>query len=497
LAAPYSGFPDERDHIMRAAGVVTGQIALEPEVAANGSGAFVTVPRSLLVDQCWQFHPEVAASCAAEPGGDETKVRAATSAGRYFPAYYAIVGAPLALWPDWTGVLLARLISAALCAALLAVALTDALRWSRHRLMAVGVVAAATPMVAHMGGAVNPSGIELAAGIAFFAAVVPLLYHSDAQRESALLRHAGLAALVLATLRVLGPLWLVLSAGALLLAVPRATLRRLWTWRAMRWWCAGIGAAMAAGLAWSMLSGVTQTNPYFSAGEELSAAQIVWAEFRRWPQYLDEMVGITSWLDATMPELAYLLWQVTSGAVVVWGFLLAGRAGRVRIAALAVATILVPTVGAVMFVNAFGFVTQGRYILPLLVGLPIYAAYLLGEYGIPADKARDLTRLVLIVLLPIHLVCLAFTMIRWQSGLVTGGGFEGLNPLGGPWHPPLGSPAPLLACVVGLLLLGWLVWTGGPRPGASDERLARDGVLQPATRPATMSRDDLNLAVQA
>src|SRR4030095_6041254 len=90
-AAPFSGFPDERDHILRAYGVVTGQVVLSPADAVIGGGAFVEAPRSLLVPQCWQFHPEVPASCAPEPGGDESVVRVGTSAGRYFPLYYALV----------------------------------------------------------------------------------------------------------------------------------------------------------------------------------------------------------------------------------------------------------------------------------------------------------------------------------------------------------------------------------------------------------------------
>ncbi len=46
-----------------------------------------------------------------------------------------------------------------------------------------------------MGGAINPSGVELAAGIAFFAAAIPLLYAPAAARNTTLLWHTGIAAL--------------------------------------------------------------------------------------------------------------------------------------------------------------------------------------------------------------------------------------------------------------------------------------------------------------
>ena len=183
FAAPYNGTPDEKDHIYRAYGVATGQVVLSPEKAIRDGGAFVDVPTSLLVVDCWQFKSEVSAECAKEPGGDETLASVGTGAGRYFPAYYALVGGPLALSPDWTGVLLSRLLSAALCAFFLANALIDAMRWSRHRFLAVGVLLGVTPMVVHMGGAINPSGPELAAGVAFFAAAFPLLFTPAARRN--------------------------------------------------------------------------------------------------------------------------------------------------------------------------------------------------------------------------------------------------------------------------------------------------------------------------
>ncbi|HEY0699522.1 MAG TPA: hypothetical protein VGD43_17125, partial [Micromonospora sp.] len=89
VAAPYDGTPDEREHVIRAAGVAGGEVAPEPAAAKKGSGAFQTVPRGLVREQCWQFKPERPASCAVPPGSDRTPVRAGTGAGRYHPVYYA------------------------------------------------------------------------------------------------------------------------------------------------------------------------------------------------------------------------------------------------------------------------------------------------------------------------------------------------------------------------------------------------------------------------
>jgi hypothetical protein len=469
VAAPYSGFPDEQDHILRAYGVVTGQIVLTPAEAANGGGAFVNAPRSLVIAQCWQFHSDVPASCAAEPGGDETVERAATAAGRYFPVYYALVGAPLAIAPNWTGVLLARLISAGLCAFLLANALVDVIRWSRHRVVVAGYLVATTPMVAQMGGSVNPSGLELAAGVALFSSAICLLFVAEARRNATLLWHLGVAGLALATLRMLGPLWLLLAVLALLLPWRRATLADLWGWRALRGWVLGVVAATVLAVVWTFVSKSTDANPYFSNGQPLSPFNIAWTEIQRWSDYISEMIGVTSWLDAKMPGVAYVAWTALAGAVVIWGYLLADRAGRLRLFGLAVAGIAVPLAITVATANTFGFITQGRYLLPVLVGLPLLASLLIDRSVLPADTGRALLRCCVLVTLPIQVVALAFTMMRWQQGQRSG---AGLNPLAGSWHPVLGSPTPLVLALLGVAVIGWLTWTAGDGRSARAPRHA-------------------------
>lgn len=458
-AAPYNGTPDEKDHVYRAYGVATGQVVLTPEKAVRDAGAFVDVPRGLLVEDCWQFRSDVSAACATEPGGDDTRVAVGSGAGRYFPLYYAVVGWPLALSPDWLGVMLARLVSAALCAVLLANALTDAMRWSRYRVLALGVLLGATPMVAHMGSAINPSGPELAAGIAFFAAACPLLYTPAARRDPTLLWHVGVAALGLASLRMAGPLFLFLAVVALLLPLRWAVLRDLWEWRGLRWWMVGVGSVGTASVIWTVTQKTADVGGHFVLdGPPLATTQIAYLEAQRWRAYLDEMVGVTSWLDTRLPEFVYVVWLSAVAAVVLAGFVLASRLGRLRIAALALAGVVVPFLMTLRYANEVGFITQGRYLMPLLVGVLILAMYHIAEHGVSADRARFMLRAAVIVLLPLHFVALAVTMVRWQHGLTAPAGLRNLNPFSGDWHPPLGSAVPLLALIGGVTVIGVLVW---------------------------------------
>jgi Predicted membrane protein (DUF2142) len=464
VAAPYDGSPDEQDHILRAASVASGQIVARPASAVRGSGAFVTAPSSLVRDNCWHFKPDRSAACAVEPGGTSTPLRVGSGAGRYHPLYYAVVGWPLALLPNWAGVLIARLLSTAICAALLANALTDAMQWTRHRLMAAGVVVAATPMAASIGGAVNPNGPEIAAGVAFFAAAVPLLLTDSGARSKTLLWHAGVAAVIMAALRAGGPLWVAVALGALLVAVRWTRLRELWNQRAVRWWMLGIGVAAVQSVLWTMLMKTTYMGD-FTGGQHWSISQATRQTLEYWRNYADEMVGVTAWLDTRMPAPAYLVWEFGVAALVVWGFVLADRAGRWRLAVLAAGGLGIPFAMQVLFVNRYGFITQGRYLLPVAVGLPMLGAFLIQRYGLAADKSRSLLGVYALGVLPIHLVCLVYTMIRWQHGIRLTGPLRSMNPFTGTWQPPLGTVLPLAAMAAGLLLLGWLTWRGG-RPGA-------------------------------
>ncbi|MFC3502420.1 DUF2142 domain-containing protein [Micromonospora krabiensis] len=457
MAAPYDGTPDEREHIVRAAGVAEGQIAPPPAAAKKGTGAFQTVPGGLVRDQCWQFKPEVSAACAQPPGSDDTPTRTGTGAGRYFPAYYALVGGPLALWPGWPGVLLARGISALLGAALLAGAYVALRNRTRTGLLVGALVAAATPMAMHMASAVNPNGLEIAAGVAFFSAIIPLLLGRHGGSIRGLLLLAGLSGLLLAVLRQTGPLLVGTAFLAFAFPLRHSNLRALIRRPAVLAWAGGIILATLAALAW----GVRQQTNYLGdySRDSLTKGQALLIESDRWRGYLDQIVGVTSWLDTRMPYPPYLIWHLVAGALLVIGVLWGRVLDRVRLLVLLAGAVLIPSALQVAKVNETGFITQGRYMLPLMTGVLLYAAWVAEQRGIAPAQARSYTRLAVLALLPIQLFCLAFTMVRWQNGLPKNIGLSSLNPLKGDWHPVVGSATPLLAATLGLALFGWLAWT--------------------------------------
>jgi hypothetical protein len=458
LAAPYDGTPDEIDHIVRAVGVVSGDLAPSPAAAKRGSGAFQTVPAGLVRPNCWAFDPTRSAACAVPPSSDSNPVSAPTGAGRYHPAYYAIVGWPLVWWPGWPGVLMARLVSGAMAAALLAGALASITRCPRHRLMTAGLVLAITPMATCMASAVNPNGVEIAAGAAFFTALITLFVGEPAAASRSLLLLGGSGAVVLATFRVSGLLWLAVGAVAVLVPYPRGAVRNLLGRRGARLWIVLVAVAAVTTVMWATVMRATDLGDY-SADRFLTISQAALVEMENWRRLLDEMVGVTGWLDTRMSTAFYLSWQLLAGSLLVAGFIAAGWGDRWRTAVLVVGGFAVPAALEVRYANETGFVAQGRYFLPVLAGVLLLAGHVLDRSGLPDDRSRSALRIGVVVVLPIHLVCLIYSMVRWQHGLPPMGeiGISDLNPLVGDWQPLVGPVVPLLVEITGLVLLAALV----------------------------------------
>lgn len=485
VAAPYDGAPDELEHVVRAVGVVSGEVAPEPTAARRGSGAFQTVPRGLVRENCWAFRPETSAACAVPPDADTTPVVQPTGAGRYHPAYYALVGGPLVWLPGMPGVIVARLLGGAIAAAFLAGAVVAITRCSRNRVMAAGLLVAVTPMAVSMAGAINPNGIEIAAGAAFFAAVIPLLLGAPDRSTGKLLALAGTSGTVLATFRTTGLLCLAVAAVAMLVPWRGENVRRLAARRDTWFWTALVSIAAVTAVVWILVMKATDLGD-FTGGRVLSTSQALLIEADNWRYLLDQMIGITSWLDVRMSNAAYTAWQLLAGALLVLGVIFGLRVDRWRSAVLVFGGFVVPAMLEVQLANETGFVSQGRYYLPMLAGVLLFAGFVLDERGLPLAQARATVRIVAAVIVPIHLMALVYAMVRWQQGLPAVGelAVTDLHPLAGDWHPATGSVLPLALSLTGLVLLTVLAWRLSAQPAASftgaPGRSGPDGPASPA-----------------
>jgi hypothetical protein len=491
FAAPYDAPPDEMMHAIRAAGVGSGQVAPTPERVqwnlGEGIGAVQQVPRGLASSaKCWALDPFTPATCARQISGGPVE-DVPTSAGRYSPVYYFAVGLPLRLWPSWEGLVVARLISSALTAAMLAWGFVTLVRWSRHGLMLAALLAAATPMLAHLAGSVNPNGLEIAAGIGFFCGAIPLLLGRPDQARTSLVWLVGTSATLLATLRALGPLWLLAGLFALLIPQSMPHLRQLWRQRLVKWWTGVVLAGLVFAVLWTVLMKTGDTVPP-SDGKfsRFGYAQAVLMYFSNWEIYLKGLVGVAGWFDIQMPGPFYWAWISAVAGLLIFALVAGGWADRWRFFVIFLGGVVAPGVMQVAQVKVTGFIIGGRYMMPLLVGIPLLAAFILERVMLNAKQSHSMTKLFCLILLPAHVALLVYSMVRWQKGLRVNPGPSYLNPLSGQWHPPTGSLLPVVAMLIGVLLVGWVFWRAPalaaalPVPGSLAS--AGDTASAPASR---------------
>lgn len=460
FAAPYDGPPDEEMHALRAAGIMQGDIVPD--------GRTLTVPQSLDKNNkvengwiqhrnCFPMHYDVAADCAEEPGGDPTPVERYVTEARFNPIYYAAVGWPLGFWPEWKGIVAARLLNGALMAAMLACAVVAAVRWTRYKAALVGIVAAVTPMTAHLGGAINPNGVEITAGLSLAIALLALLHEKREGLNRAAVVLAGVSAAVLVTPRFSGVMWLFVILGVMLVPAPWQRVKFLLKQRFVQVWL--IGAAVVATVASAAWTLYTNTAEVADRDLGYNMKDVLRSAFMdMWPNVTYQMVGVMGWAETLMPRLVYVVWFAALGFLVLAALVVGKRVDQWRMTAYFIGSFVPYAAMEIILINQTNWFNQGRYFLPGAVGIPLLAAHIMAKHLFTPENFRTMTRLFATLLLPIHFVCLAFTMTRWQSGTAI------FNPLKGSWHPPYGSVLPLVLGLVGVLVLWGMYWQASRVP---------------------------------
>jgi hypothetical protein len=459
--APYNATPDEAEHVLNAYSVADGQIFKAPADAARGTGAYVTVPRSLTDrGHCFLVSSTITAKCTAGPVGSRDLVRDGSVVGRYNPIYYGIVGLPLRADPSWGGLIAARLIGAAMVSAMLTWALYAAVRWSRSRIMVAGILVAMTPTVFELGGAVNPNALEIAAGVALFAGLIPLA-DPDRPPTRAMVTLVGVAAVELALLRSIGPLWLAGAVFILFVPTARRRLAELWRMVSVRWWSAVIVVASLAGVAWTLafksLGVALLQQPPMTRGQIERYAILL-------PHggafgLLQETVGAMGWREFNLPTPVLAGWYAACGLLVLAALCFGTWLDRWRIFAIFAGGFGVAVAATIVTAQDYGFGWQGRYILPLTVGAPIYAAWVLTKRDVlDPHRAGQLIRGVAALVLPLGLIAFWWSQIRWEFGIVAYKA-QHLDPFGHAlWEPRLGSVLPFALAVLGFATIGWFAW---------------------------------------
>lgn len=363
---------DEFDHAYRASAVAHGQW-VATETTPQGRGLLVNVPPDLVEaahGQCASLGYTGPANCSPlreEPNG---LVAVASGAGGYHPAYYWVVGQLARPFHGASADVAMRVASGALSLIFVGVAVWVLTRRARSRQSLIAALIAMSPMLIFSTVVPAPNGLEMAAALAMWAALFSLLDGDDPRvaRGFVALTTAGV---VLATVRLLGPGFVVLILAIGVLAEPRRAIA-LWRGRRSAVLFAGgvLGVAMLAAAAWTL--GLTASG---TPTRELPAA---WSDvFLNIALWQMQAVAAFPFRDQLGPMISYAV----IGALAVALVTVAWRFGDKRRRLVLAVTAAVPTLLPLALVLATNLDRvnswQGRYGLPLAVGCLLIAGFTL------------------------------------------------------------------------------------------------------------------------
>ncbi len=452
LVTPPGASSDEGAHLVRAVGVVHGDVTggaarFEPLLPPPRAGD----PRSIAwlratsrsesvppwlddapMFPCFVPQPQrLAASCRTpvDPRATRTAGRIDTWVGSYPPFAYALLGVPSvlartpvsALYAGRAAVLVGWLFLLWLAVRLLPRA---GLPW-----LGLGVSATVVSYAAQL----NPSGLEIGAAFAVWAGLFALR-RGRTDREVVTALAVGGVVLILS--RELGLLWFALA--FVVAAPPRSSFFALHHARRLVPLAVALTLAALAAIGWSVLR---QPHPR-THRVLLPGPGTVERMFR-------EYAASFGFSDVTPPVIAFLPWAAV--VVGVCSLLLLRRATRWVVLRWGLAVYLATWVTA-LATAANGFLTGGRYVAPVIAGLFVFSAGELPRGRGPVNSGRP--RPVAILAAGAALVALqVFSVLTVAARYGRGGTGASWPNTDWPWSPPGGYPLTLALALAGLTLL--------------------------------------------
>jgi hypothetical protein len=454
FASPFGAAPDEGAHAVRAAAAGSGQWQGQPSApygrgpdrtqaqadVLNTQAQRFTIPASLAPPApCFAGRPDQPASCVngqAAPPASGT-VQATTYETTAPPGLYTLAGLAMRLpQPSLPPGYLGRLAVALVCALLLTgAAWAASARGSLWPL--AGVALASSPTVLFLGAALSTAGVAAAAAICFTTGV--LAFWMGPPRRG-LTPVIGASGAVLALVSAGGALALVVLVVAML---PLVRARRLTEPGAVL-----ASAVVTAGLVGGVALALDHRPLPAGPADPLGALLTVLAAA---PALLQQAIGVFGWSDVPLPVAAYEVW----GGLVVVGVstaLLLGR-WRDRLALLLVAggALAAAAIAEAFVLAPVGWDLRGSFLLPILTGLPIVAAYVVHSARV---RPRADVMLVGMAAVGVQLLGLWVNARRYAVG--SQGPMSFLD--SAQWAPPGGwLPWLVVAATGGLLVLLALV----------------------------------------
>jgi len=375
LVTPVSDYPDEVDHVYRAVSVVRGEIFPHDGPYNHGTGAITNVPVTIrrVVDDRPCLGLFETGNCESAGPAHPGSVTVVTGEGRYFPLYYALVGWPSLAFPNQTGWYLKRMVSAVICAALLAAGASVLMSMDRRPLvLAAGLFVGLTPLAVNLSGALNPSGLEIAAAVCFWAVVLALVHRTSSVAPRRLVQLGILSGVVLATCRQLGGLWILLAVVVSLMSAGRSERSQFLHSRSARVVLASAAIATAVMATWTVTFRSYETF-YEPTPSNTGLIHTVDVSLGKTGTLLREMFAYLGKLNIPPTFVAEMYWSLAVLALVIIGLASSRRTGFVVLCG-CVLVLVVPFVALVAtYHNRALSAWQGRYTLPLAIGIAMVA----------------------------------------------------------------------------------------------------------------------------
>ena len=477
LATPIFASPDEPAHAIHAIGVAHGEWLGQKFRPGHGppdplpaqtpqpsrAGLAVEVPgvyRHWVGIGCLAFKPDAPASCLRFDAARADQP-ALTYTARYVPAYYLAVGSvSLITAGSAHQIYLMRLISAMLSAALIASAALTLLESAPGPWALTGLAVAVTPMTLFLAASINPNGLEIAAAIGVWVHGATIATGHISRGGDRVLTRLGIASIALALSRPTSLLWLGVIGVLLMFCAGRRTIIDLLHQRAAQLWTAALSVAIVLAFGWSVWAGAFNVSQTFVGSPvNPTTAQFARTTIGQGYELVRQMVGVFGWLDTPAPALTLLVWLFAVGALVGVAILVARPFLR-TLGATVVLVVIVPVLIQGSYVHSLGFQWQGRYSLPLAVGVPILAGLGIehARHHLPGDWRLALTIVTGLALA--QFLGFAQALRRYTVGANGTIWF----PWSSHWHPPVPTIV-LLAGFAGLLCAASLLMLrvgGGP-----------------------------------
>ncbi len=456
IATPLMAAPDEPSHAIDAAAVVRGQLDASEHPTLVGPVALVRVPAWVAstnsLATCLIWEPARSAACSPPLNRGTETVEGATQFSHYPPLYYALVGIPSLLTTGAPALYSMRMVGTLIDSSLIALGLFLLTRYHpRRRHLMAGVLVALSPMVFFVTSVLNSSGMEIAGGFAAWCAGLCIIERRTVPRALAVWMSLAFGALILS--RPSSPIFaaIILFTLGILTGWSRSK-ELLWDRGTLPIRLAIVGAVIASG-ALLVFGGFP---PFWGAiphKPRLSLWGSIWLTLSLTVHRLRQCVGTFGWLNTPVPEAVWALWATALAALLSAGIYLSRR-GRRALPFLCLVIIVLPLIFESPTIDRYGIWWQGRYWLPLLMGVPLMAVSELRKGKDVRRWADDLTTVVAVLVLGSILIgaqiwTFVAVLHRYEYGLGAGPGTIGR------WAPPGGA-----TFVIALFILGMVLYLG-------------------------------------